>query len=189
MDDVDKLKGQIDAAERTERLDRDEAEMRQVQERRTRPDASRPLADVSDADRKAAVRARALGSTDAAPTDADTPVRAARAGVTLHSNKLSLRALAEGAAATGGVTVPTDLQATIEKQLKFISPVRPAAASLRTDTGADLDYTRVSDVGNLATIVGENVAIGAATDPTFDKVTLKVWKYATTFVWVSVELL
>ena len=44
-------------------------------------------------------------------------------------------------------------------------------------------------LARITTIVGEAGAIGSATDPTFDKVTMLAWKYATPIVKLSVELL
>jgi len=186
--DADKLKADYEAAERREKLEHAEAELRSAQGRKTDP-AGVPPAAVSATEYAESVRDWALTGTDRQRLTADTAVRAAQFGINIHSPTLQVRALGKASSSTGGATVPTDMVAAIEQALKFYAPIRAYASGMQTDTGADLDYPRVNDTANGASIVGENSAIGSATDPSFDKVTLKAWKYATTIVYVSIELL
>ncbi len=188
MADADKLTAQIRAAEQREWVEAQEAEQRASTGRRTGPTPAR-TDEPSEHDRRESLRAWALAGTDRAVTDADVLHRAARCGIVLSAGTLSLRALSKGTATAGGHTVPTGMLASIEKAVKYFAPIRQVASGLTTDTGVDLPYPMVTDVANTAAIVTEAGTIAAATDPTFASVTLKAWKYATTIVKVSVELL
>ncbi len=188
MADADKLAGDIERAERGEKLEYAEAELRASTGRKTAPVAHQ-FATVTDADRKAALRAWALYGTDHADNSSDTLVRAANCGLKLASRSLNVRALSKGTASAGGYTVPVNLASQIEQKLKYYSPIRGVASALVTDSGADLDYPRVDDVSSVAAIVSEAGSIGTSTDPTFDKVTLKAFKWASPIVKCSVELL
>ncbi|MEO8082699.1 MAG: phage major capsid protein [Ardenticatenales bacterium] len=188
MVDADKLLKEAEGVERRERLDLSEAELRQSQGRRIAPDANPNGAPTND-EIAESVRAWALAATDRARTDADTIHRAARCGIQLAARNLSVRSLSKGTTTAGGHTVPVDMAAAIEIAMKFFAPIRGIARVLPTTTGADLDYPRTTDVANSAGIVAEAGTIAANVDPTFDKVTFKAWKYATTIVKVSIELL
>lgn len=192
MNAAEELRGKITEAERVESLESAEAELRNSQGRRTQsPQPGTPgRADrVTPEDVRESIRAWALQGTDRAIVGPDVSERAARAGVSLHSSSLSLRALAKGAAGTGGDAVPRGMAAEIEKAQKWYNPIIGLARMIRTDSGADLDYPRVNDTANAATIVDEAGAIATNVDASFDKVTFKAFKYATPTVLVSVELL
>lgn len=194
MADADRLKSEAEGLERTERLEAAEAETRASQGRRTDPGTGRVLDAEPDQHQYAeSIRAWALQGTDHARRDADTLHMAARSGINLGSATLNLntstRALSRGTPAAGGHTVPVGMVQDIITAMKFFNPIRGRAGALPTTTGADLDYPRASDVTNTASIVGEGATINTNVDPAFDKVTLKAWKYATTIVLLSVELL
>ncbi|HEX4608853.1 MAG TPA: phage major capsid protein [Urbifossiella sp.] len=192
MADADRLAKEVRSAEQREQLEALEAEQRASAGRKVPPTPGTITVrggEPSDYDRRESVRAWALAGTDHARTDADTLHRAAVCGIKLVSSTLSLRDLSKGTATAGGNAVPFGMVNVIERQLKFFAPIRGYASSLTTDSGIDIPYPRTSDIANSAAIVGENGNITAATDPTFDKVTMKAWKYATTIVKISVELL
>jgi HK97 family phage major capsid protein len=189
--DADKLAQQIKTAEQREWVESQEAELRGSQGRRTPPagGSGGRSGDPTDHDYAESMRAWALAGTDRARADADTVHRAAQCGIQLAAPTISLRALSKGTPTAGGNTVPTGMVGDIIEKMAFFNPIRQKAAKLTTDSGSDLDYPRTNDTGNSASIVGEGVAINTNADPAFDKVTLKAWKYATTIVKVSVELL
>lgn len=191
MAHADQLKEQADTAERRERLEKDEAELNASRGRRSEPTApGRQVAGATAEDWRESVRAWALHGTDHARNDGHTLHRASLCGVQIGAATLNLRALSKGSAGAGGNAVPAaGMVAVIEKAMKFFAPIRSYASILVTDTGSDLDYPKVTDVANSAAILGEAGTITAATDPVFAKTTMKAWKYATTIVKFSVELL
>lgn len=189
MSASEELRGKITEAERKETLDLAEAELRDPQGRRTERERPGQSNQVSPEDVRESLRAWCLWGTEHARSDADTLHRASRCGINLGGSTVSLRALAKGSGSTGGDAVPRGMMAAIEKAMKWYNPVRGRVRVLRTDKGEDIDWPRVSDTANSASIVAEAGTIAENVDPAFDKVTLKSWKYATTIVYVSVELL
>lgn len=137
--DIDKMKADIDAQENREKADADRrqriealtAEMRASQGRKA-PAVKPQKSEVSDADRKEAIRAWALAGTEFARTDADTVSRAAACGVNVNSRTLDVRALSKGTTTAGGHTVPTTLSAEIDKALKYYGNVRGLARVIQT---------------------------------------------------------
>ena len=188
MSDVDTMAAQIEKAERAEKLENLEAELRHTSGRKTSPSAPTSVS-FTPADRKQAIRNWALAGTDKANVSSDAQYRAAELGINLNSRSLSVRALAAGSSSTGGATVPSGLSSEIEEKLKYYCPLRNYARVLTTDTGASLDWPRVSDIANSCTIVSEGGSIATNVDPSFDKVTIGAYKFSTTYVLVSTELL
>lgn len=184
--EADKLGEQADDAERKEKLEKAEAELRESQGRKTKSTRFNN-SDLNPHDRKAAIRSWALAGTG--KFNADDELRAANYGINLRSAGLEIRALSKGTTTAGGHTVPVAFANEIEKQLAYYSQLRTLCKVISTDSGQDLDYPRVSDVSNVASIVGEASAIATNVDPSFDKVTMKAWKYASPTVLVSLELL
>lgn len=184
--DVFKLGAEAEAAERRERLETLEAEQRASAGRRTDNTHRTSLGtqQFTKSERNSMLRAWALASTPLASHDADTQVRAAQAGVHLSSRALSI-----GTATAGGHTVPVTLASEIERQMKYFSPITTFVTLLETDKGEDITWPRVTDIGNTASIVGEAGTIATNVDPAFDNVTVKAYKYATTIVKLSAELL
>lgn len=189
MSDVDSLANDISKAERSEKLDHVEAELRQSAGRKASPVAPTARTEVRDEDRKAAFRAWTLAGTNNADNSADMSLRAAQAGVNLHSNTLELRALSVGTTTAGGYTVPVTLSTQIEKALKYYSDVRQFCKTITTATGDNLDWPTVTDVSNQAAIVAEAGAPATNVDPTFGKVTFKSELFHSDIVKVSVQLL
>ena len=189
--EADQLAERATTAERGERLERAEAELRSSAGRKTvaQPGKLAASTDITAADRKAALRAWALHATDRADTSPDILYRAAQCGINLGSRNLSVRALSKGTNSAGGYTVPIDFASEIERKLKFYCPVRNFVRTFATDSGEDLQWPVVDDTGSVAAIVSEAGAVGTATDPTFSQITFKAWKYASPIVKVAVELL
>lgn len=188
MADADRMRTEAEQVSRRELVETAEADLNISAGRRVRGDAGNFNTPTASEYRES-FRAWCLAGTDVARHDPETRTRAANCGIVLNSRSVSLRALSVGTNTAGGHTVPTSFQAQIEKKLAYYAKIRNVAAALRTDAGNNYDYPRVSDTANVATIVGEAGAIGSATDPTFDKVTMLAWKYATPIVKLSVELL
>lgn len=190
--DADRLNGEIRSLERREWVELQEAEQRASQGRQVPPAAGQVRSrqnEPTEHDRREAIRAWALTGKNRIMADADQLHRASLCGINLHSDTLSLRALSKGTASAGGNAVPVSMVNAIDKALKFFAPIRGVCSTLVTDSGSDLDYPRVTDVANSASIVSEAGTIVVNADPTFSKVTMKAWKYATTIVKVSLELL
>jgi HK97 family phage major capsid protein len=186
---IDALAVQLERAERSERLDKYEHEMRQVEPRKVQPATTSARGQVTDGQRKEAFRNWCLrGTVQGANIGPDAHYRAADCGVNLNSPELELRAMSKGTNSAGGFGVPTDFTAEYEKYLAYYFPLGNALSSFTTSDGRDLPYTRFSDTGNAAAIVAEAGSIGYATDPTLSQVTFKAWKYVTSLK-VSTELL
>lgn len=191
MADADKLKADIEKAERREWVEAQEADLRNSQGRRVTPAANGGTVrgNITRQDFDESVRAWSLAGTDLARHDADTIQRAANCGIVIAAPTISSRALSVGTTTAGGHTVPTNLATELVRKMAFFNPIRQKARSLVTETGANLDYPRVNDTSNTAGIVAEAGTINTNADPAFDKVTLKAWNYTTTIVKVSKQLL
>lgn len=112
-----------------------------------------------------------------------------RSGVLLSTPSIEARDLQTGTTSAGGYAVPDEMMRGYTEVQALIGPMRKLATKVNTVTGADLPWPTVTDTGNSATIVGEGTAIATTTDPTFGQLTLKSYKYATTVVLVSWELI
>lgn len=107
-----------------------------------------------------------------------------RAGYTRESRYMSV-----GTGADGGVTVPEGFQSELERTLLAFGGVRRVCRVLRTETGNDMPWPTEDDTGNVGAILAENTTFGAAVEATFAAVTFNAFKYSSTPVIVSQELL
>lgn len=110
-------------------------------------------------------------------------------GISPNNRSVLVRALSVGTTTAGGHTVQTTLQSELTKKLAYYCPIRQYARVLSTSAGETIDWPRVNDTANSASIVSEGGTINTNADPVFDKVSIGAYKYATTIVQVSVELL
>jgi len=184
---VDILSTEVLTSERKEKLEKAEAEMRDSAGRKAVTGSRVSTRDVTDEDRKASIRAWALSGNN--EFSADDEIRATQCGISLRSNHLNLRAMSKGTASLGGHTVPVNMASEVEKELKHYSDLRKICKVLPTNSGVDIDYPRVSDVSNVATIVGEAGSIPTNVDASFSKITLKSWKWISPTVLISTELI
>lgn len=191
MADVDNLAQEIAKAERSEKLETVEAELRVAQPRKTAPSipSISHRQEITQEDRNYALRSWGLAGSKGADNSQDCAIRTANAGVNLNSNTLELRALSVGTTTAGGYTVPTTLSTAIEKALKYYSDVRQFCKVITTATGNELDWPTVTDVANQAAILAEAGGANTTTDPTFGKVVFKSEKFHSDIVKVSTELL
>jgi HK97 family phage major capsid protein len=99
-------------------------------------------------------------------------------------------ALGVGSGAVGAYTVPEDFYGRVVEVMKAYGGMRRAGVELiTTRSGADLPIPTGDDTANVGEIVAENVATGAASDPTFGQVILKAYTYSSKIVKVHASLL
>ena len=91
--------------------------------------------------------------------------------------------------ASGGFTVAQDFSGILERQLLAFGGPRSVCRVLTTATGASLPWPTVNDTGNVGALLAENTTIGASVDPTFAAVTFGAYKYSSTPVLASAEIL
>ncbi len=104
--------------------------------------------------------------------------------------QLETRALSAVTGAAGGFTVPQGFYNQLIQAMKPFGGIRQTRATvLRTASGNDLPIPTNDDSANVGIIVGENAAVGSATDPTFAQKILKAYKYTSRTFLVPIELL
>lgn len=185
MTAADGAAAEVETAERKEKLALSEAELREKTQRKTKP----ILQNVSKYEFKESLRNWALAGTEYRNDSADALYAAANCGIGLNQRSINFRALSKGTDSAGGYSVPQDFSTEFEAALKYYFPVMSAVKTITTQDGRDMPFARSDDTANASAIVAESGSIGVATDPTFSKVTLKSWKYASPIVKVSLELL
>ena len=89
----------------------------------------------------------------------------------------------------GGYTIAEDFSGALEKSLLAFGGMREVSTVKRTSTGADLPWPTMSDHANKGAILNEATTIGSSVDPTFGVVLFKAFKYHSTPILVSSELL
>lgn len=186
--DADALASKAEAAERKEKLETAEAELRQAQPRKTSP----RLSSRNELDRNGAaelMRSWALAGAPGHRPSADDNLRAAEYGFDLGSQVIQYRALSKGSNSAGGYTVPTSFSTELEKILNYYWNVFDAVESFNTSDGTDYPWPTVDDSTNASSIVTEASGIGSSTDPSFGAVTFKSFDYYSPIVKCSNQLL
>lgn len=162
--ELDKLKAQIDRAEKAAELAADknvEALAAEGKERKIR-DAGRDLF------------AKWMKGGDKALTAQDwADVRATMSTTT---------------AGEGGYTVPTDVASQIIEVLKAYGGVRSVANVISSTMGNDINFPTSDGTSEVGELIGQNTTATAA-DPSFGVVTLKTYKFSSKIVAVPYELL
>lgn len=181
--DADKLTESIETQQRKERVEATERTLRESAGRKVTETGSIRNA-VSDNERREALRAWALVGSNRGNASLEMAHRAAECGINLNNNVLQIRALAKGSS-----TVPVSFANEIDKALQFYCLPRQFCRVLETATGEDITYPKVTDVANSASLIAEAGTFTDATDPTFSSVTLKAYKFGTTIIRLSDELL
>jgi HK97 family phage major capsid protein len=168
MADVDKLKGQIDRAERAEALD---AELRAT---------ARPPLEMLGAVRGDENRAnpQALAAHRKA---FENYIRTGEVGELRTYTPMSDNV-------EGAYIAPVGFQNDLAIALKAYGGVREVATVLETATGNTLKWPTSNDTSNTGERLGENTTAGQA-NPTFSNISLSAWTYSTKMVNVSNQLL
>lgn len=91
--------------------------------------------------------------------------------------------------AVGGYTVPEGFVNSLEQALLQFGGVRQVADVMRTDGGGDLPWPTMNDTGNKGAILAEATTFSTSVDPSFGSVIFKAFKYSSTPIIVSNELL
>lgn len=162
--DLDKVKAQIERAEKALELAADRA----VENRATESVERK----VRDAGKE--LFAKYLRGGDKALTAQDwADVRATMSTTTTTE---------------GGYTVPTDVASSISEVLKAYGGVRSVANVFSSSMGNDVNYPTSDGTSEVGELIGQNTTATAA-DPTFGVVTLKTYKFSSKIVAVPYELL
>lgn len=162
--ELDKIKAQIDRAEKAAQLAADNEFEAKADEAKAR--------QIRSAGRE--LFAKWLKGGDKALTAQDwADVRAAMSTTT---------------ASEGGYTVPTDVASRIIEVLKAYGGVRGVANVISSSQGNDINFPTSDGTSEVGELVGQNAAATAA-DPTFGVVTLKTYKFSSKVVAVPYELL
>ena len=90
---------------------------------------------------------------------------------------------------SGGYTVPEGFVNSLEQALLQFGGVRQVADVMRTDGGGDLPWPTMNDTANKGAILAEATTFSTSVDPTFASVIFKAFKYSSTPIIVSNELL
>lgn len=91
-------------------------------------------------------------------------------------------------AGEGGYTVPTDVAASIADVLKAYGGVRSVANVITSTQGNDINFPTSDGTSEVGELIGQNTTATAA-DPSFGVVTLKTYKFSSKIVAVPFELL
>jgi len=162
--DLDKVKAQIDRAEKALELAADKAFENQATEAKERKvrDTSRELFN------------KYLRGGDKALTAQDwADIRATMSTTTTTE---------------GGHTVPVDVAASISEVLKAYGGVRSVANVISSSMGNDINFPTSDGTSETGELIGQNTTATAA-DPSFGVVTLKTYKFSSKIVAVPYELL
>ena len=130
-------------------------------------------------------------------------VALARAGFDVQELSTELRAALKAGVAefraqstsgtAGGYTVPTELQATIDKTMKMWGPMYDEAICtvLNTSSGNAIDFPKTDDTARVVAQHTEATAMtdDAGEDAVFAKMTLNAFAYDTEWLQISMELL
>lgn len=162
--ELDKIKAQIDRAEKAAQLAADNEFEAKADEAKAR--------QIRSAGRE--LFAKWLKGGDKALTAQDwADVRATMSTTT---------------SSEGGYTVPTDVASRIIEVLKAYGGVRGVANVISSSQGNDINFPTSDGTSEVGELVGQN-ATATAADPTFGVVTLKTYKFSSKVVAVPYELL
>lgn len=102
------------------------------------------------------------------------------------------RALATGAGAAGGYTVPEGFETRLEEALLAFGGMMEAAEVIPTTDGAPFPWPTADDTGNTGVRVGENTKVpgdDGSADPEFGQVMIESHMYSSGIVKVPIQLL
>lgn len=85
--------------------------------------------------------------------------------------------------------IPKGFSNELDKALLAFGGLRRLARIFVTATGNDVHWPTWDDTGNSGALLAEATTIGSSVDPTVAEVVFKAWKYSSTPVLVSAELL
>jgi HK97 family phage major capsid protein len=86
-------------------------------------------------------------------------------------------------------TIPEGFVNELEHALLAFGGPRNVARVIRTATGNELPWPKVTDTGNVGALLAEATTIGSTVDPTFSAMTLNAYKYSSKPILISAELL
>lgn len=171
MADVDKIEGDIQKAERREKLEAAEATCRAVEPRKSTPAAVQTREGTRDRN-KLLKSWMSYGSnfTGQPAVNGDIMQRCSDAGMDLNARTINLRSLNTASGSAGGNATFTTTSSDIQTELKYYSPILSRVNLIQTGDGNTWSMPRGTDVANTMAIVSQSGSSGTSTDPTFDKV-------------------
>ncbi len=189
------MKGLLDMAQKLERAEQTNAEMRASTGR-----LAETLTDTKDkrsAEQIVELRQSAFNKyirqgANAEYTDDERAImqEALRAGSRSMASGKEVRAMSENTDAAGGYLVPAEFQKRIlQAQLAFGGVRNSRATVINTADGRDIQVPANDDTTNTGARIGENVAVSNATDLSFALKTLKAWKYTSNLILCPRELI
>lgn len=193
MAEFDQVEGQIAREERAAKIER-ESEERRAKQRPTNSDGTAPgqdggeqrTAEQSQAEYRDAFVAYFRSGCD--PNELSAEQR-----TILRRGYEEVRTQTAGTAASGGYTVPKELQAEIIRTMKDWGPMYDAdiVREIMTGSGNELDFPTNDDTGNSAAALaeGDDIVDDGSGDAVFGQKRLDAYVDATPFVKVSFELL
>lgn len=189
--DADKVKAEIDRAERQADL---EAELRSGAGREAvvETDESRK-AGSENAEERAHQEMEAFRTFVAfGPSQMTEGERAILSPYQVNIRKdldpAEQRVLATGTPSAGGYTIPVGFRAVLEEALKAFGGIRRLRTMiLRTESGNELQLPKVDDTANEGRLLGESQPV-TDTDPEFDQLVLGAYKYSSDQVMLPFEL-
>ena len=140
-----------------------------------------PSAQKATKEEASAFRAFATGGM-AALSDEQRRVMAARQTIDIR-NAMSTTTTTEG-----GFTVATEYMKSLEQALKAFGGMRSVAKTIRTDSGAQMQFPTADATGEVGAILAQN-ATTPRVDTTFGNVALDVYKYTSNDIALPFELL
>lgn len=189
MAKADKIGKDIEVAERKERLEKAEAEMRASQGRKIQPNKISIRSELTRDTAAEFMRSWALAGSPQFRANIDDRQRAAEYGFDVSSQVIQYRALSKGSNSAGGYTVPQSFSTELEKILSYYWTVSEAVDVFATSDGQDYPWPTVDDTANSGAIVTEASGIGSSSDPTFGQVVFKSFDYYSPIVKISNQLL
>lgn len=140
-----------------------------------------PSAQKSTKEESDAFRAFAKGGMNAL-NDNQRSLVAARQTIDIR-NAMSTTTNSEG-----GFTVATEYMKSLEEALKAFGGMRAVAKTIKTASGAQMQFPTADATGEVGAILGQN-ATTARVDTTFGNVALDVYKYSSNDIALPFELL
>jgi HK97 family phage major capsid protein len=179
LDRVEELGRKVDASElRRERLAQQQAELEEKEERIVKLTGDRDFDAEEQAEREQRAYTKYI-SNQALDAEDREALRESRA----------IAQQLKGQNAQGGITVPTEVRASVIEQMKAFGGMRRSRATIvSTDHGRNIVMPTVDDTGNLAVIVAEATAVSNSTHVPFGSFTLEAAKYTTGPIKISSEL-
>lgn len=181
LDEIDTLGAQIETRDRTQRLDKDFAEI----DERTKPVGENGESRSIDEYRDAFEAWCRHGMSDLSPEQRSL----LQANFRANQNDPALRALGTATGSAGGYTVPEGFWAKVTQAMKYFGGAADGAEVITTDSGNPLPWPTNDDTANVGYILGENTDASNEGDLSFGQKQLGAYTFVSGPAKVSLQLL